>query len=81
MKSPTHYAPGPLLAAMIAATLAAGPAAAQAPAKPAPAVPAAISSANAGPVATVNGVPIPQQRVELLVRQATQQGNQQDGPQ
>ncbi|MEO8203698.1 MAG: peptidylprolyl isomerase, partial [Betaproteobacteria bacterium] len=28
-----------------------------------------------------NGVPIPQQRVELLVRQATQQGNQQDGPQ
>src|SRR5258708_2397614 len=53
---------------------------AQAPAKPAPPVPAAISAAPSGPVATVNGVAIPQQRAELLARERTQQG-QPDGPQ
>ena len=55
------------------------PAFAQAP-KPAPAVPAAITAAPSGPVATVNGVAIPQQRGELLMRERAQQG-QQDGPQ
>ena len=53
---------------------------AQAPAKPAPSIPAAISTAPSGPVATVNGVAIPQQRAELLTRERTQQG-QPDGPQ
>jgi peptidyl-prolyl cis-trans isomerase C len=53
---------------------------AQAPAKPAPPVPAAITAAPTGPVATVNGVAIPQQRAELLARERTQQG-QPDGPQ
>jgi peptidyl-prolyl cis-trans isomerase C len=53
---------------------------AQAPAKPAPPVPAAITAAPSGPVATVNGVAIPQQRAELLARERTQQG-QHDGPQ
>lgn len=53
---------------------------AQAPAKPAPSIPAAISAAPFGPVATVNGVAIPQQRGELLVRERAQQG-QPDGPQ
>lgn len=50
------------------------------PAKPAPSIPAAISAAPSGPVATVNGVAIPQQRGELLVRERAQQG-QPDGPQ
>ena len=50
------------------------------PAKPAPSIPAAISTAPSGPVATVNGVAIPQQRAELLTRERTQQG-QPDGPQ
>ena len=53
---------------------------AQAPAKPAPPVPAAISAAPSGPIATVNGVAIPQQRGELLMRERTQQG-QPDSPQ
>ena len=50
------------------------------PVKPAPPIPAAISTAPSGPVATVNGVAIPQQRAELLTRERTQQG-QPDGPQ
>ena len=56
------------------------PALAQVPAKPAPPVPAAITAASTGPVATVNGVAIPQQRAELLARERAQQG-QPDGPQ
>ena len=67
-------------AAIAAAVLAAFPALAQAPAKPAPPVPAALSAAPTGPVATVNGVAIPQQRGELLVRERAQQG-QPDSPQ
>ena len=69
-------------AAALAAALFAGclptQATAQAPAKPAPALPAAI--AQSGPVATVNGVAIPQQRGALLMRERAQQG-QQDSPQ
>jgi peptidyl-prolyl cis-trans isomerase C len=67
-------------AVIAAALLAAFPALAQAPAKPAPPVPAALSAAPTGPVATVNGVAIPQQRGELLVRERAQQG-QPDNPQ
>lgn len=67
-------------AALAAALLAAAPAMAQAPAKPAPPVPAALTPAPTGPVATVNGVAIPQQRGELLVRERAQQG-QPDSPQ
>ena len=67
-------------AVIAAALLAAFPALAQAPAKPAPPVPAALSVAPTGPVATVNGVAIPQQRGELLVRERAQQG-QPDNPQ
>ncbi len=66
--------------AFAAGLAAALPALAQAPAKPAPSVPAAIAAASTGPVATVNGVAIPQQRAELLARERTQQG-QPDGPQ
>lgn len=64
----------------VAAALTAPFAALAQPAKPAPSIPAAISAAPSGPVATVNGVAIPQQRAELLIREGTQQG-QQDGPQ
>ena len=68
--------------AIVVATALAAPfaALAQAPAKPAPPVPAAISAAPSGPIATVNGVAIPQQRGELLIRERTQQG-QPDSPQ
>ena len=68
--------------AIVVATALAAPfaALAQAPAKPAPPVPAAISAAPSGPIATVNGVAIPQQRGELLMRERTQQG-QPDSPQ
>lgn len=76
MKLPTQHA----LAAVTAALLAAFPALVQAQAKPAPPVPAAITVAPSGPVATVNGVAIPQQRSELLVRERAQQG-QPDSPQ
>lgn len=65
--------------AVATALVAAFPARAQAP-KPAPSIPSAITTAPSGPVATVNGVAIPQQRTELLVRERTQQG-QPDGPQ
>lgn len=61
-----------LTAALLAGSLAA-PAHAQAPA-----LPAAI--ANSGPVARVNGIAIPQQRAELLLRERAQAG-QQDNPQ
>lgn len=78
MKShPTNLARA---AAVATALLAAFPALAQAPAKPAPPVPAALTPAPTGPVATVNGVAIPQQRGELLVRERAQQG-QPDSPQ
>lgn len=69
-----------LAAAVASALFATSPAFAQAPAKPAPAVPAAIAAAPTGPVATVNGVAIPQQRGELLIRERAQQG-QPDNPQ
>jgi peptidyl-prolyl cis-trans isomerase C len=72
---PTSYALA--IAALSAITVAAQ---AQAPAKPAPSIPAAITVAPSGPVATVNGVAIPQQRSELLVRERAQQG-QPDSPQ
>ncbi len=65
--------------AALTGLLTSAPAQAQAPAKPAPSVPAAITT-NSGPVATVNGVAIPQQRAELLVRESMQQG-QADSPQ
>ena len=52
---------------------------AQTPAKPAPAIPAALAPPT-GPVATVNGVVIPPQRAELLLRERAQQG-QSDSPQ
>src|SRR3954463_15412195 len=74
-RSTTHAL---VLAALSAVTAAS--ALAQAPAKPAPSVPAAITTAPTGPVATVNGVAIPQQRAELLVRERSQQG-QPDSPQ
>lgn len=74
---PTHQA---LAAAAAAALLAAFPALVQAQAKPAPPVPSAITVAPSGPVATVNGVAIPQQRGELLLRERAQQG-QPDSPQ
>ena len=74
---PTNYL---RVAALASAMVAALPVAAQAPAKPAPPVPAALAAAASGPIATVNGVAIPPQRAELLVRQTLQQG-QQDGPQ
>ncbi len=61
---------------LLAACLVAAPAFGQAQ-KPAPALPAAI--AQSGPVATVNGVVIPPQRAELLLRERAQQG-QKDGP-
>ncbi|CAM9334904.1 unnamed protein product [Phaeothamnion confervicola] len=63
-----------LAAAFASGLLAAAPAFAQAPAKPAPPVPAALAAAPTGPVATVNGVAIPQQRGELLIRERAQQG-------
>ncbi len=69
-----------LAAAVASALFATSLAFAQAPAKPAPAVPAAIAAAPTGPVATVNGVAIPQQRGELLIRERAQQG-QPDNPQ
>lgn len=62
--------------ALLAACLVAAPAFGQQ--KPAPALPAAI--AQSGPVAKVNGVVIPPQRAELLLRERTQQG-QPDSPQ
>jgi peptidyl-prolyl cis-trans isomerase C len=68
-----------LACAIASALVAASPALAQT-AKPAPAVPAAIAAAPTGPVATVNGVAIPQQRSELLIRERAQQG-QPDSPQ
>ncbi|MBS0337315.1 MAG: peptidylprolyl isomerase [Proteobacteria bacterium] len=68
-----------LACAIASALVAAAPALAQT-AKPAPAVPAAIAAAPTGPVATVNGVAIPQQRSELLIRERAQQG-QPDSPQ
>lgn len=68
------------VAAALTAALTAPFAALAQPAKPAPSIPAAISAAPSGPVATVNGVAIPQQRGELLVRERAQQG-QPDGPQ
>jgi peptidyl-prolyl cis-trans isomerase C len=67
-------------AAVVTALAAPFAALAQAPAKPAPSIPAAITAAPSGPVATVTGVAIPQQRAELLTRERTQQG-QPDGPQ
>lgn len=51
----------------------------QAQTKPAPSVPSAITTSS-GPVATVNGVAIPQTRADLLMRERTQQG-QPDSPQ
>jgi peptidyl-prolyl cis-trans isomerase C len=69
-----------LAIAVASVLVAAFPALAQAQAKPAPPVPAAITVAPSGPVATVNGVAIPQQRSELLVRERAQQG-QADSPQ
>lgn len=72
--------PFALAIAISSALVAAFPVLAQAPAKPAPAVPAAISAVPTGPVATVNGVAIPQQRGELLLRERAQQG-QADSPQ
>ena len=69
-----------LAAAVAMAFASVGPALAQAPAKPAPAVPAAISVAPTGPVATVNGVAIPQQRGELLIRERVQQGQPDSAP-
>ena len=69
-----------LAAAVAMAFASVGPALAQAPAKPAPAVPAAISVAPTGPVATVNGVAIPQQRGELLIRERVQQGQPVSAP-
>lgn len=72
--------PIPYAIAIALVLIAAFPALAQAPAKPAPAVPAAISAVPSGPVATVNGVAIPQQRGELLLRERAQQG-QADSPQ
>lgn len=65
---------GTIATALVAAFVAALPAFAQAPAKPAPAVPAAISVVPTGPIATVNGVTIPHQRGELLMRERVQQG-------
>ena len=67
------YRPNPYAIAVLA-LFAPFAALAQAPAKPAPPVPAAITAAPSGPVATVNGVAIPQQRAELLARERTQQG-------
>lgn len=67
-------------AALATALIAAFPTLALAQAKPAPPVPAAITTAPSGPVATVNGVAIPQQRGELLIRERAQQG-QPDSPQ
>ncbi len=75
---PTSSAFAAAVAAALFATCLTAPARAQAPAKPAPAVPAAI--AQSGPIATVNGVAIPSQRSDLLLRERTQQG-QQDSPQ
>lgn len=72
---PTYFM---LAAAAAAALVAALPAGAQAPAKPAPPIPAAL--APSGPVATVNGVTIPQARGELLFQERAQQG-QADSPQ
>jgi peptidyl-prolyl cis-trans isomerase C len=72
--------PHTYVVAVAAALYAPFAALAQAPAKPAPPIPAAITAAPSGPVATVNGVAIPQQRAELLARERTQQG-QPDGPQ
>ena len=71
---PTRHALALLAAAIVA------PQAAVAQTKPAPPVPSAITVAPSGPVATVNGVAIPQQRSELLVRERAQQG-QTDSPQ
>src|SRR5471032_1261291 len=72
--------PNTYAVAVAAALFAPFAALAQAPAKPAPPVPAAITAASTGPVTTVNGVAIPQQRAELLVRERAQQG-QPDSPQ
>ena len=74
---PTFYA---LALATLSALTVHLSAQAQTPAKPAPSVPAAITVAPSGPIATVNGVAIPQQRGELLVRERAQQG-QPDSPQ
>jgi peptidyl-prolyl cis-trans isomerase C len=71
--------PSALVLAVLSAMVAAS-ANAQAPAKPAPSIPSAITTAPSGPVATVNGVAIPQQRAELLVRERAAQG-QADSPQ
>ena len=75
---PTRHALALLAAAMVAAMAPMRAAVAQT--KPAPPVPSAITVAPSGPVATVNGVAIPQQRSELLVRERAQQG-QPDSPQ
>ena len=74
------FRPHPLFVAMALVLAAPSGVLAQAPAKPAPAIPAAITVAPSGPIATVNGVAIPQQRGELLIRERSQQG-QPDGPQ
>ena len=75
---PTRHALALIAAAMVATMVATRAAVAQT--KPAPPVPSAITVAPSGPVATVNGVAIPQQRSELLVRERAQQG-QTDSPQ
>ncbi len=75
---PTRHALALLAAAMVTAMAPMRAAVAQT--KPAPPVPSAITVAPSGPVATVNGVAIPQQRSELLVRERAQQG-QPDSPQ
>jgi peptidyl-prolyl cis-trans isomerase C len=69
----------PTLAAAVISALVTFPSLALAQAKPTPQVPAAISTTS-GPVATVNGVAIPQQRADLLIRERAQQG-QADSPQ
>jgi peptidyl-prolyl cis-trans isomerase C len=80
MKMKSRQTPNAFVLAALSALVATSAANAQAPAKPAPSIPAAITTAPSGPVATVNGVAIPQQRAELLVRERAQQG-QADSPQ
>jgi peptidyl-prolyl cis-trans isomerase C len=70
------------LLALLLAALSSGPALAQLPPKepakaPAPAKPAAAIPAT-GPIATVNGVQIPRQRLDIVVRQQTARGAQEN---
>ena len=74
----TRLVPAALLAALLAQ---AQLAVAQAPAKPLPTKEPAKAASGSGPIATVNGVPIPRQRADMIAQQRLAQGGVADNEQ